>query len=127
MLSKFLGLDTHRLVPELLMSMLFKISMIQSKYQAHKSPFLKFDEFLSKTIHSQVVNSYTTRHFRFLSYLVTMFLFFNEENLQILEMVLPAEISNDFFKYMNLLMEELYKVFFQNKSCRVFPEMKKTL
>ena len=52
-----------------------------------------------------------------------MFLFFNEENMKILDMVLTAEISNDFFKYINLLMEEVYKVFFQNKLPRVFLEM----
>ena len=43
--------------------------------------------------------------------------------MKILDMVLTVEISNDFFKYINLLMEEVYKVFFHNKLHRVFLEM----
>ena len=109
------------------MSILFKISMIQSKSQSHHSPFPKFDEFLAETIHSQLVNFHTTRYFMSQSYLIKMFLFSNEENLQLLYMVLIAEICNDFFKYMNLLMAEVYKVFFQNKLPKVLPEMKETL
>ena len=56
-----------------------------------------------------------------------MFLFFNEENLQLPEMVLTEEISNNFFKYMNLLMAEVYKVLFQDKLRTVLQLMKETL
>ena len=42
-------------------------------------------------------------------------------------MVLTDEININFFKYMNLLMEEVYKVFFQDKLPRVLPLMKETL
>ena len=42
-----------------------------------------------------------------------MFLFFNEENLQFLEMVLIDEMSRNFGKYMNVMMFEVYKVFFK--------------
>ena len=38
-----------------------------------------------------------------------------------------AEISNEFFKYMNLLMAEVYEVLFQNKLPRVLPEMQEAL
>ena len=47
--------------------------------------------------------------------------------MQLPEMVLTAEISNDIFKYVNLLMEEVYKVFFQNKFHRVLPKMQEDL
>ena len=47
--------------------------------------------------------------------------------MQLPEMVLTAEINNDFFNYMNLLMEKVYKVFFQNKFPRVLSQMKETL
>ena len=47
--------------------------------------------------------------------------------MQFLEMVLTAEISTDFFKYINLLMAEFYKVLFQNKFPRVLPEMQEAL
>ena len=123
MLSQFLGLDTNKFVPKLLMSLLFKISMSQSESQSHQPPSLKYDEFLAETIHSQLVNFHTTKHFRFQSYLVTMFLFFNEENMQLPKMVLSIEISNDFFNYMKFLMAEVYKVFFHNRFPRVLLEM----
>ena len=42
-------------------------------------------------------------------------------------MVLTDEINRKFFKYMNLLMAEVYKVFFQNKLPRVLPLMKEAL
>ena len=41
-----------------------------------------------------------------------MFLFFNEDNLQLPEMVLTNEINENLFKYVNFLMVEVYKVFF---------------
>ena len=56
-----------------------------------------------------------------------MFLFFNEENLQFPEMVLTDEMSRNFGKYMNFLMFEVYKVFFQQKLPRVLPLMKEML
>ena len=56
-----------------------------------------------------------------------MLLFFNEENLQFPEMVLTDKINKIFFKYMNFLMFEVYKVFSQHKLPRVFPVMKEFL
>ena len=109
------------------MSLLFRVSVSQSEFQSLPPPCLKFDEFLVESIHSQLVNFHSTIHFRFQSYLTIMFLFFNEENLQLPEMVLTTEISSNFFKYMNLLMEEVYRVFFQNNLPRVLPQMKEAL
>ena len=56
-----------------------------------------------------------------------MFLFFNEENLQLLEMMLTVEISHDYFKYMNLLMSEVYQVLFQNKLHTMLSHMQEAL
>ena len=42
-------------------------------------------------------------------------------------MVLTDEINSNFFKYMNLFMEEVYKVFFEEKLPRVLPLMKEVL
>ena len=42
-------------------------------------------------------------------------------------MVLTEEINKKFLKYKNLLMAEVYKVFFQNKLPRVSPKMKEIL
>ena len=42
-------------------------------------------------------------------------------------MVLTDEINNNFFKNMDFLMSEVYKVFFQDKLPRVLPIMKEAL
>ena len=55
-----------------------------------------------------------TKTFRFQSYFLKMFLSFNEENLQLLEMVLTEEMSKDYSKFMNFLMFEIYNALFQN-------------
>ena len=42
-------------------------------------------------------------------------------------MLLTVEMSSDFFKYMNLLMAKVYKVFFQKQLPRVFPQLQEAL
>ena len=56
-----------------------------------------------------------------------MFLSFNEENLQLPEMVLTEEMNGDYTKFMNFLMSEVYNAIFQKKLPRVLPEMKNIL
>ena len=68
-----------------------------------------------------------TRHFRFQSYLVIMFLYFNEENLQFPEIVFTTEIINNDFNYMNLIMSEVYRFIFQAKLPRFLLEMEDVL
>ena len=48
MLSQFLGLDTNIFVPELLMSLLFKINISQLESQSPLPTCLKFDEFVAE-------------------------------------------------------------------------------
>ena len=69
------------------------------------------------------MNFHTTKNFIFQSYLVRMFLFFIEENLQFLEMLLTTEVNNSIFNYMKLIMEDIYRVILQTKIPRFFPEM----
>ena len=88
LMSHFLGLDTDMYVAKLLMSWLYIISTIQTDSQSSQLVCLKFDEFLVESIHSQLVNFHSTKHFNFQSYLVRMLLLFNEENLQLPKMVL---------------------------------------
>ena len=56
-----------------------------------------------------------------------MFLTFNGDNLQLPEMVITYEMSKDYCKFMNFLMELVYNVLFQEKLSRVLPEMKELL
>ena len=65
--------------------------------------------------------------FRFHSYLLKMFLSFNEENMQLPEMVLTKEMNRDYTKFMNFLMSEVYNAIFQTKLPRVLPKMRNML
>ena len=114
--SQFLGLETNGYVTESLLSLLFVLSTCPVEYeipgQSFQSCFLKFDEFLGENIHSQLVNFHNTRVFRFQYFLLKMFLSHNEHSLQFPELVLTDEITQNYFKFMNGLMEEIYSVFF---------------
>ena len=127
-MSQFLGLDTDRYVTESLMSLLFRVSTGQFDFvESGQSYCIKFDEFLAESIHSQLVNFHNTMFLRFQSYLVNMFLFFNEENLQFPELVLTDEMSRNFSKYMNFLKFEVYNFFSKQKLPKVLPLMKEIL
>ena len=52
---------------------------------------------------------------------------FNEDNLQLPEMVITDEMGKDYCKFMNFLMALVYNVFFQQILPRVLPEMKELL
>ena len=128
LISQFLGLDTNSYVIDSLMSLLFKVSTGQIEcVESAQSCCLKFDEFLAENMHSQLVNFQSTSFFRYQSYMVNMFLFFNEENFQFLELVLTDEMSKNFRKYMNFLMSEIYQTFFQQSFPKVIPLMKEIL
>ena len=95
-LSHFLGLGSDRFVLGVLLSLLFRLNLHQLESDFNRSCFLKLDEFLElENIHSQLVNLHITKHFKFQSYFVSMFFFFNEENLQFLEIVFTSKIRNN--------------------------------
>ena len=59
--------------------------------------------------------------------MLTMFLTFNEDNLQLPKVVIIDEMSRAYCKFMNFIMAPVYNVFFQERLPRVLPEMKETL
>ena len=124
-------MDTETYIIESIMSLLFTLSTFpvdsEDPSQSVQVSCLKFDEFLAKNIHSHLVDFPRTKTFRFQTYLLRMFLYFNEENLQLLEMVITEEINNDYTKFMNFFMTGVYGSFFQKQVHRVLPEMKDTL
>ena len=113
------------------MSLLFTLSTCpvesEESSQLVQYPCLKFDEFLVENIHSQLMDFHKTRSFRFQSYLLKMFLSFNEDNLQLPEMVSTKEMNGDYTKFMNFLMSEVCVAIFQKKLPKVLPEMKTIL
>ena len=122
-MSRFLGLVLDKYMIKPLMNLLFVLSTfpvesIQSSLLIQIS-CLKFDDLLAENIHSQLMHFHKTSTFIFQSYLLKMFLSFNEENLQLPEMVLTEEINRDYTKFMNFLMFEMYSGSFQKKFPRV--------
>ena len=87
------------------MSLLFVLSTCPAEpelpRQSGQSCCLKFDEFLAENIRSQLVNFHDTRMFRFQSLLLRIFIAYNEEDLQVLELEIIADIATDYYKFMN--------------------------
>ena len=85
MANTFLGLDTNAYIPELLLSLLFMLDtcLVEPEFpgQSGQSCHLKFDEFFVENIHSHLVNFNDARTFRFRSFLLRMFIAYNEEDL----------------------------------------------
>ena len=129
--SQFLGMDMNKFITKPLLSLILILSTGQvgsnPLSQSMQSSCLKFDDFLAENIHSQLINFHKTRYFRFQSFLLRIFLTFNEDNLQLLEMVITYEMSRDYCKFMNFLMAPVYNVLFQERLPRVLLEMKEIL
>ena len=56
-----------------------------------------------------------------------MFITYNEEDLQVPELEITADMAMDYSKFMNQLMAKIYELFFQERLPRVFPEMRQML
>ena len=56
-----------------------------------------------------------------------MFIAYNEEDPQVPELAVTADMATDYCKFMNQLMAEIYGLFFQERLPRVFPEMRQLL
>ena len=127
MLCQFLGLVIDKYILETLMSLLFILSSCpvesDEPNQSLQVSCIKFDEFLVENIHSQLMKFHKAKTFMFESYLLKMFLSFNKDNLQLLEMVLTDETYRDYIKFMNFLMIDIYAAIFQKSQPRVLPEM----
>ena len=56
-----------------------------------------------------------------------MFIAYNEEDLQVPELEITADMAMDYYKFMNQLMAKIYDLFFQGRLPRVLPEMRQML
>ena len=121
-------MDTKDFITEPLLSLIFTLSTGQvgsePLSQSLPSACLKFDEFLVRNICSELINFHHMRNFKIQSFLIRMFLSFNENNLQLPEMAIIEEMCKDYCKCMNILMVLMYEILFQQRLPRVLPEMK---
>ena len=63
----------------------------------------------------------------FQSFLLRLFLYYNEDNSQAPGLVITDDMTKNYYEFMNFLMEEIYDILFQERLPRVFPEMKEML
>ena len=70
------------------------------------------------------MNFHGTKVFRFQSFLLRIFIAYNEEDLQVPELEITSDMAMDYCKFMNQLMDEMYNLFFQERPPKVFPEMR---
>ena len=70
LLSQVLGLDNDKYVLEFMLG--FLLTFFKSEFGL--SVIINFDKFLADTIHKQLVNFHSLRHFRYYSYLLKLFL-----------------------------------------------------
>ena len=111
-----LGMDLNQFITEPLLSLIFTLisGKIVSEALSETSPstYLQFYEFLAKNIHSQLSNFCQSRTFRFQSFLLKMYLNYNEKNLQVLDMVIIEDMCKYYCKFMNFLMAPVHEVLF---------------
>ena len=53
-----------------------------------------------------------------------MLIAYNKEDLQVPELEITIDMAMDYCKFMNQLMAKVYKLLFQERLPRVFPEMR---
>ena len=56
-----------------------------------------------------------------------MLIAYNEEDLQVPELEIIADMVTDYYKFMNQLMAKIYNLFFQERLPSVFPEIRQML
>ena len=97
LVSQFLVLDTNAYVIESLLSLLFVLSTCPAEpellKQSYHSCCLKFDEFLADNIRSQLANFHDTKVFIFQSFLLRMFIAYNEEDLAVPELKITIDMA----------------------------------
>ena len=112
------------------MSLLFTLSTClvdsEESNQSKQSSRLRFGEILAKNIDSQLVDFPKVRTFRFWSFLLNMFVSFNEENMQLPKMEITNEISRNYRKFIKFLMSEFYNAFFKQRIPIILPQMRET-
>ena len=126
-LSQILGYDDEKSVTEVMIGFLLKTNLPEP--ETNQVCCFGFDEFLATTIHFQLAYFPKLRHFIHQSYLMNMFLCANVSELHFINTIVSPEIprQKNMFEFVNKIMVEVYKIFFDEKLPRVLDEMKSTL
>jgi len=92
-----------------------------------KSIRVSFDEFIAKNIHQQLVNFISSRHFRYYSNLLRMFLGSNNTELPEAVFISTECKKITMLTFINKIMSRIYSLIFGSYLPRVLEEMKSSL
>jgi hypothetical protein len=119
-LSQVLGLDSDKYVVEVMLDFL----LIFFKSEFGHSVRINFDKFLVDTIHKQLVNFHSLRHFRYYTYLLKVFLASNHGEIPE-ETFVSIECKRiTLLIFINKVMSRIYSLIFNTSLPRVLEDMK---
>jgi hypothetical protein len=120
LLSQVLGLDNEKYVGKVMFGFLLTFFKSESGLSVH----INFDKFLVDTIHKQLVNFHSLRHFRYHTYLLKLFLASN--NREFLEATFVSiECKRiTLLIFINKVMSMIYCSIFNTSLPRVLDDMR---
>jgi hypothetical protein len=120
LLSQVLGLNSDRFIVEVMLGFLLKFFQSESGQVV----CINFDEFLADTIHKQLVNFHSLRHFRYCTYLMKIFLTSNNAEIPEAESISIERNMMTSVIFINKVMSKAYQMIFNVKLPRVIEEMR---
>lgn len=120
LLSQVLGLDNDKYVVEVMLG--FLLIFFKSKFG--QSVRINFDKFLADTIHKQLVNFHSLRHFRYYTYLLNIFLASNHGEIPEAAFVSTECKRITLLIFINKVLPRIYSLIFNTNLPRVLEDMK---
>jgi hypothetical protein len=120
MLSEFLGLESDKYVVEVMLGFL----LIFLKSESDQLVQINFDKFLADTIHKQLVNFHSLRHFRYYTYLLKKFLARNHGEIPEASCVSTECKIIILLIFINKVMSTIYSLIFNTSLPRFLEDMK---
>ena len=126
-LSQILGYDDDKSMTKVIIGFMLRKHLPEP--EINQVCVFGVDKFLNTTIHFQLAYFSKLRDFRYQSYLLNMFLCSNVSELHFINIIFFPEVPGkiNMFEFVNKIMVEVFKIFFDEKLPGVLDEMKCTL
>ena len=123
LLSQILGLDNDRYVVEIMLDFLLTFFKSEPGLLVH----INFDQLLDDTIHKQLVNFRSLKHFRYYTYLLRIFLETNKRKFFEATFVSTECKRITLLIFINKVMSRVYSLIFNTILPRVLDDMRSYL
>jgi hypothetical protein len=123
LLSQILCLDNDKYVVEIMLGFLFSI------FESESSPSISisFNKFIADSIHKQLVNFRSLRHFRYYTYLLKIFLETNKSEFPEATFISTECKRITLIIFINKVMSRVYSLIFNTNLPRVLDDMRNYL